>query len=214
MEKGNVVRIERKIGDETLILETGRVARKSNGAVWVQYGETIVLVTAVISSAVEEGGGFLPLIVDYRERAYAAGKIPGGFFKREGAPSAEEILSCRLIDRSVRPLFPKGFRNKVQIIVTVLSASESNWPSILSIMGAYLALSISGLSLSETIAGTRVGRIDNRFVANPSDEELEESELNLVIVGNKEGLVMMEGEAGRIYFCRGERKERISPSSD
>jgi polyribonucleotide nucleotidyltransferase len=198
MERGNVVRIERKIGDETLILETGRVARKSNGAVWVQYGETIVLVTAVISSAVEEGGGFLPLIVDYRERAYAAGKIPGGFFKREGAPSAEEILSCRLIDRSVRPLFPKGFRNKVQIIVTVLSASESNWPSILSIMGAYLALSISGLSLSETIAGTRVGRIDNRFVANPSDEELEESELNLVIVGNKEGLVMMEGEARKV----------------
>ncbi len=198
MERDNVVRIEKRIGDETLILETGKVARKSSGAVWVQYGETVVLVTAVISSGVEEGGGFLPLIVDYRERAYAAGKIPGGFFKREGAPSGEEILSCRLIDRSVRPLFPKGFRNKVQIIVTVLSASESNWPPILSIMGAYLALSISGLSLSKTIAGTRVGRIDNIFVANPSDEELEKSELNLVIVGSKEGLVMMEGEASKL----------------
>ncbi len=110
MEKGNLTRIEKKLGDEDLILETGKVARKSDGAVWVQYGETIVLVTAVISSAVEEEGGFIPLIVDYRERAYAAGKIPGGFFKREGAPSGEEILSCRLIDRSIRPLFPKGFQ--------------------------------------------------------------------------------------------------------
>ncbi len=198
MEKGNLTRIEKKLGDEDLILETGKVARKSDGAVWVQYGETIVLVTAVISSAVEEGGGFLPLIVDYRERAYAAGKIPGGFFKREGAPSSEEILSCRLIDRSVRPLFPKGFRNKVQIIVTVLSASESNWPPILSIMGAYLALSISNFSSIEPIAGVRIGRIDGRFIINPSDKELSESELNLAIVGNKEGLVMMEGEACKV----------------
>ncbi len=198
MERGSVVRIEKKVGDECLILETGKVARKSNGAVWIQYGDTIVLVTAVISPAIEEGGGFLPLIVDYRERAYAVGKIPGGFFKREGAPSSTEILSCRLIDRSVRPLFPKGFRNKVQIVVTVLSANESNWPPILSIMGAYLALSISGIPLSETIAVTRIGRIDNKFVANPSDEELEKSELNLVIVGSKEGLVMVEGGARKV----------------
>jgi polyribonucleotide nucleotidyltransferase len=198
MEKGNLIRIEKKLGDEDLILETGKVARKSDGAVWVQYGETIVLVTAVISSTVEEGGGFLPLIVDYRERAYAAGKIPGGFFKREGAPSSEEILSCRLIDRSVRPLFPKGFRNKVQIVATVLSAGESNHPAILSIMGAYLALSISNFFSIEPIAGVRIGRIDGRFVINPSDKELSESELNLVIVGNKEGLVMMEGEARKV----------------
>jgi len=198
MEKGNVIRIEKKIGDEGLILETGKVAKKSDGAVWVEYGETIVLVTAVISSAVEEGGGFIPLIVDYRERAYAAGKIPGGFFKREGAPSGDEILACRLIDRSIRPLFPKGFRNKVQIVATVLSASESNHPAILSIMGAYLALSISNFSSIEPIAGVRIGRIDGRFVINPSDKELSESELNLVIVGNKEGLIMVEGDAGKL----------------
>ncbi len=198
MEKGNVIRIEKKIGDEGLILETGKVAKKSDGAVWVEYGETIVLVTAVISSAVEEGGGFIPLIVDYRERAYAAGKIPGGFFKREGAPSGDEILACRLIDRSIRPLFPKGFRNKVQIVATVLSASESNHPAILSIMGAYLALSISNFSSMEPIAGVRIGRIDGRFVINPSDKELSESELNLVIVGNKEGLIMVEGDAGKL----------------
>ena len=199
MEKSNVIRIEKKIGDEDLILETGKVAKKSDGAVWVQYGETIVLVTAVISSAVEEGGGgFIPLIVDYRERAYAAGKIPGGFFKREGAPSGDEILACRLVDRSIRPLFPKGFRNKVQIVATVLSASESNHPAILSIMGAYLALSISNFSSIEPIAGVRIGRIDGRFVINPSDKELSESELNLVIVGNKEGLIMVEGDAGKL----------------
>ncbi|MQY59370.1 MAG: polyribonucleotide nucleotidyltransferase [Clostridia bacterium] len=198
MEKGNVIRIEKKVGDEDLILETGKVAKKSDGAVWVQYGETIVLVTAVISSAVEEGGGFIPLIVDYRERAYAAGKIPGGFFKREGAPSGDEILACRLIDRSIRPLFPKGFRNKVQIVATVLSASQSNHPAILSIMGAYLALSISNFSSIEPIAGVRIGRIDGRFIINPSDEELSESELNLVIVGNKEGLIMVEGDVGKL----------------
>jgi len=198
MEKGNLIRIEKKLGDEDLILETGKVARKSDGAVWVQYGETIVLVTAVISSAVEEEGGFIPLIVDYRERAYAAGKIPGGFFKREGAPSGEEILSCRLIDRSIRPLFPKGFRNKVQIVATVLSASESNHPAILSIMGAYLALSISNFCSIEPIAGVRIGRVDGRFIINPSDKELSESELNLVIVGNKEGLIMVEGDAGKL----------------
>lgn len=198
MEKNNIIRIEKKFGDKDLILETGKVARKSNGAVWVQYGETIVLVTAVISPAIEEGEGFLPLIVDYRERAYAAGKIPGGFFKREGAPSGEEILACRLIDRSIRPLFPKGFRNKVQIIATVLSTSEPSQPAILSIIGAYLALSISNFSSLEPIAGVRIGRIDGRFIINPVEEELRKSELNLVIVGNKEGLVMVEGDAGKL----------------
>lgn len=198
MEKSNIIRIEKKFGDKDLILETGKVARKSNGAVWVQYGETIVLVTAVISPTIEEGEGFLPLIVDYRERAYAAGKIPGGFFKREGAPSGEEILACRLIDRSIRPLFPKGFRNKIQIIATVLSTSQPSQPAILSIIGAYLALSISNFSSIEPIAGVRIGRIDGRFVINPAEEELRKSELNLVIVGNKEGLVMVEGDAGKL----------------
>jgi len=198
MKKNNTVRIERKLGDKDLVLETGKVAKKSSGSVWVQYGETIVLVTAVISSTIKENEGFLPLVVDYRERAYAAGKIPGGFFKREGRPSDEEILSSRLIDRSIRPLFPQGFRNEVQIIATVLSAAESNQPAILSIMGAYLALSISDSCSIGPIGGVRIGRVNKEFIINPRDKELRESELNLVVVGSKEGLIMVEGDARKL----------------
>ncbi len=198
MKGNNVVRIERKLGDKDLILETGKVAKKSGGAVLVQYGETIVLVTAVISPTAREDQGFVPLTVDYRERAYAAGKIPGGFFKREGRPSDGEILSSRLIDRSIRPLFPKGFRNEVQVIATVLSASESNQPAILAIIGACLALSISELSFIEPMGGVRIGRIGEEFVFNPRDDELKQSELNLVVVGNKEGLMMVEGRANKL----------------
>ncbi len=193
MKKNNMVRIEKKLGDKDLILETGKIAKKSGGAVLVQYGETIVLVTAVISSAAREDEGFVPLIVDYRERAYAAGKIPGGFFKREGRPSDGEILSSRLIDRSIRPLFPKGFRNEVQVIATVLSASESNQPAILAIIGACLALSISQLPFIELMGGVRIGRIGEEFIINPRDDELKQSELNLVVAGNKKGLIMVEG---------------------
>jgi len=198
MRENNVVRIERKLGDKDLILETGKVANRSNGAVWIQYGENIVLVTAVISPTAKENEGFVPLVVDYRERAYAAGKIPGGFFKREGKPSDEEILCSRLIDRSIRPLFPEGFNNEVQIIATVLSAGESNQPVILSIIGACLALSMSEYSFIEPIGGVRIGRVNKEFIINPQDKELKESELNLVVVGNKEGLIMVEGDAHKL----------------
>jgi len=198
MKENNIVRIEKKLGDKELILETGKVAKKSGGAVLVQYGETIVLVTAVVSPAAREDQGFVPLTVDYRERAYAAGKIPGGFFKREGRPSDGEILSSRLIDRSIRPLFPKGFRNEIQVIATVLSASESNQPAILALIGASLALSISELPFIELIGGVRIGRIEEEFVINPCDDELKQSKLNLVVVGNKEGLIMVEGCADKL----------------
>ena len=198
MEKNNITRIEKKLEERLLILETGKIAKKSGGAVLVQYEDTIVLVTAVISPTVQEDVGFAPLIVDYREKAYAVGKIPGGFFKREGRPSDEEILSSRLIDRSIRPFFPQGFRNEVQVIATVLSASEPNQPAILSIIGACLALSLANFPCVQPIGGVRVGRIKGKFVINPRDDQLKESELNLVVVANKEGLIMVEGDANRV----------------
>jgi len=198
MEKNNITRIEKKLEERPFILETGKIAKKSGGAVLVQYEDTIVLVTVVISPTVQEDVGFAPLIVDYREKAYAVGKIPGGFFKREGRPSDEEILSSRLIDRSIRPFFPQGFRNEVQVIASVLSASESNQPAILSVIGASLALSVAGFPCVQLIGGVRVGRIKGQLVINPRDDQLKESELNLVVVGNKEGLIMVEGDADRV----------------
>lgn len=198
MEKNNITRIEKKLEERPFILETGKIAKKSGGAVLVQYEDTIVLVTVVISPTVQEDMGFAPLIVDYREKAYAVGKIPGGFFKREGRPSDAEILSCRLIDRSIRPFFPEGFRNEVQVIASVLSASESNQPAILSVIGASLALSVADFPCVQLIGGVRVGRIKGQLVINPRDDQLKESELNLVVVGNKEGLIMVEGDADRV----------------
>ena len=198
MEENKITRMERKLEGRTLILETGKVAKKSSGAVLVQYEDTIVLVTGVISPTLQENEGFAPLTVDYREKAYAAGKIPGGFFKREGRPSDEEILASRLIDRSIRPLFPNGFRNEVQVIATVLSASEPNQPAVLSIIGACLALSVAGFPCVQPISRVRVGRVKGEFVINPRDDQLKESELNLVVVGNKEGLIMVEGDATQV----------------
>jgi len=198
MEKNKITRIEKKLEERPLILETGKIAKKSGGAVLVQYEDTIVLVTVVISPTVQEDMGFAPLIVDYREKAYAVGKIPGGFFKREGRPSDAEILASRLIDRSIRPFFPQGFRNEVQVIASVLSASESNQPAILSVIGASLALSVADFPCVQLIGGARVGRIKGQMVINPRDDQLKESELNLVVVGNKEGLIMVEGDADRV----------------
>ncbi len=198
MEKDNITRIERKLEGRTLILETGKVAKKSSGAVLIEYQDTIVLVTAVISPTIQENEGFAPLIVNYREQAYAVGKIPGGFFKREGRPSDEEILASRLIDRSIRPLFPNGFRNEVQVIATVLSASEPNQPAVLSIIAASLALSLAGFPCVQPVGGVRVGRIKGEFVINPRHDQLEESDLNLVVAGNREGLIMVEGDAKRV----------------
>ncbi|NQS90715.1 polyribonucleotide nucleotidyltransferase [Patescibacteria group bacterium] len=193
-----MVKIEEEFAGEKISIETGKIATKSSGAVWFSYGENIVLVTSVISSKICDEIDFVPLTVDYREKAYAAGKIPGGFFKREGKPSDGEVLSSRLIDRSIRPLFPQGFRNETQVIATVLSASESNQPPLLGITGASLALFLFGKSFSKLVAGVRIGRINGEFVINPTDKELKISDLNLVISGDKEGIIMVEGEAGKI----------------
>ncbi len=193
-----MIKVEEEFAGKKFSIATGKVAMKSDGAVWLQYGENIVLVTSVISHNVSEEIGFVPLTVNYIEKAYAAGKIPGGFFKREGKPSDGEILSSRLIDRSIRPLFPLGFRNETQIIATVLSASESNQPSILGITGASLALFLSSSSFSKLVAGVRIGRVNEEFVINPTDKELEGSDLNLVVTGDKEGIIMVEGEARKL----------------
>ncbi|TET48601.1 polyribonucleotide nucleotidyltransferase [Candidatus Aerophobetes bacterium] len=198
MQEKKIVKIEKEIGGRTLTLEAGRVAKRSDGAVLVQYEETIVLVTVVISSTTQEERDFVPLVVDYRERAYAAGKIPGGFFKREGRPSDGEILASRLIDRSIRPLLPKELRNEVQIIATVLSASESSQPPALAIIGASGALSISGFPYIQPIGAVRVGMLKGEFTINPTDSQLRESELDLVVTGTKEGIMMVEGEARKV----------------
>lgn len=179
-------------------VEAGDLARQASGSVRVQYGDTVVLVTAVASKGPREGIDFFPLMVDYQEMTYAAGKIPGGFFKREGRPSEKEILTSRLIDRPLRPLFPKGYINEVQIVATVLSADEENDPDILGMIGASAALEISDIPFCGPIAGVRVGRIDGKLVCNPINTELKKSELDLIIAGNREGIVMVEGGANFI----------------
>jgi len=179
-------------------VEAGDLARQASGSVRVQYGDTVVLVTAVASKGPREGVDFFPLMVDYQEMTYAAGKIPGGFFKREGRPSEKEILTSRLIDRPLRPLFPKGYVNEVQIVATVLSADEENDPDILGMIGASAALEISDIPFCGPIAGVRVGRIDGQLVCNPINTELKKSELDLIIAGNREGIVMVEGGANFI----------------
>ncbi len=190
-----IKKVEFEWGNRTLSIETGRMAKQTSGAVTVQYGDSIVLVTAVASKEPREKISFFPLTVDYQEMTYAAGKIPGGFFKREGRPSEREILTSRFIDRPLRPLFPAGFTHEVQIIATVLSADPENNPDILALIGASAALEISDIPFKGPIAGIRVGKIDNQLVINPSCEQLEKSMLELIIAGSSEAIVMVEGEA-------------------
>jgi len=192
-----VARVEREIGGRLLSMETGRLARQAHGAVWVQYGDTGVLVTAV-SDRAREGIDFLPLTVDYQEMAYAAGKIPGGFFKREGRSSDREILVSRLIDRPIRPLFPKGYFSEVQVIATVMSADMDHLPDILAINGASAALVISDIPFSGPVAAVRVGRIQGGWVVNPGEKELEDSDLNFIVAGTRDAVVMVEGGANMV----------------
>lgn len=179
-------------------LGTGKIAKQADGSVIVSCGETTVLVTAVSSKEPREGIDFFPLLVDYEEKFYAAGKIPGGFFKREGRPSKNAILTSRLIDRPLRPLFPKGYKNDVQVIATVLSYDQKNLPDILAIIGASSALWISEIPIQSPIGAVRIGMINNEFVVNPTNEELENSELDLIIAGTKDSIIMMEGEAKEV----------------
>jgi len=176
-------------------LETGWMAKQAHGAVVVRCGDTMVLVTAVAAKSAREGQDFFPLTVNYQEKAYAGGKIPGGFFKREGRPSENETLSSRLIDRPIRPLFPEHFFNETQIMATVISADRDHDPAMLSIVGASAALEVSDIPFQGPIAGVKVGRVDGKFICNPSAEELEKSDIEIVVAGSRDAVIMVEGGA-------------------
>lgn len=190
--------LKMKFGRQDLILETGRIAKQANGSVVVCYGGTMVLVTSCMSREIREGQDFFPLTVECQEKTYAAGRIPGGFFKREGRPSESEILTARLIDRPIRPLFPKGFLNEVQVMAIVLSSDGENDPDILSVIGASAALSISDIPFNGPIASCRVARVNNEFILNPTYLELETADLDLVVVVNDKGVVMLESKAKEV----------------
>ena len=194
----NSVKKAVQYGDHILSLETGKVARQATGAIIASLGETSVMVTVVGKKNVQPGQSFFPLTVNYQERTYSAGKIPGGFFKREGRPSEKETLTCRLIDRPLRPLFPKSFLNEVQVIATVIALDPAIDPDIPAMIGASAALSISGIPFSGPIAGARVGYIDESYVLNPSKEQLKTSDLDLVVAGTDSAVLMVESEASEL----------------
>ncbi|MDA8429270.1 MAG: polyribonucleotide nucleotidyltransferase [Geobacteraceae bacterium] len=189
----HVVNIE--FGGRTVTISTGKMAKQANGAVMVRSGDTMVLVTAVAQKEAKEGQDFFPLTVNYTEKAYAGGKIPGSFFKREARPSDPETLICRLIDRPIRPLFPETFLNDTQIMATVVSADKDNDPGILSMLGASAALMISDIPFQGPIAGVKVGRVDGKLICNPSAEELLVSDLEIVVAASRDAVIMVEGEA-------------------
>ncbi len=193
-----IVRKEREIGGRMLTLETGRLARQANGSVLVRYADTMILAVATCSKEPRDDIDFFPLSVEYQERTYAAGKIPGGFFKREGRPGQKEILSARLIDRPIRPLFPRGYKNDTQIVIFVLSTDKENDADVLGGIGASLALSISDIPFEGPIAWVRVGRLGGEFVINPTFSQLEESDINLVLSGSYDSIMMVEGESAEI----------------
>ncbi len=191
----NYFRKELDWGGRKLILETGKIARQADGAVMARYGDTIVLCTVVGVKTPKAGQDFFPLTVNYQEKAFAAGKIPGGFFKREGRPSENETLVSRLIDRPIRPLFPEGFRNEVQVVATVLSHDMENDPDIVAMVGCSAALTLSGIPFFGPVGAARVGYIDGKYVLNPVAEDIEKSSLDLVLAGTTEGVLMVESEA-------------------
>ncbi|MDD2401807.1 MAG: polyribonucleotide nucleotidyltransferase [Clostridia bacterium] len=193
-----IIKKEMDIAGRKFIMETGRVAKQAGGAVLVRYGDTCVLAAATSSKAPREGIDFFPLTVDYEERLYSVGKIPGGFIKREGRPSEKAILSSRLIDRSVRPLFPKGYRNDVHIVTTVLSVDQDSLPDVIAINGASAALHISGIPFQEPVGAVIVGYVDGEYVINPTVEQAEKSRLHLVLVGTKKAVMMVEAGCNEI----------------
>src|SRR4051795_552567 len=183
-----VYRKELMWGGRRLVLETGKIARQADGAVLATYGETTVLCTAVAAKSAKPGQDFFPLTVNYQEKTFAAGKIPGGFFKREGRPSEKETLTSRLIDRPIRPLFVPGFRNETQVVCTVVSHDLENDPDIVALIGASAALTISGIPFMGPIGGARVGYINGEFVLNPRIADLPNTSLDLVVAGTTEGV--------------------------
>ena len=190
--------IKINLNGKIINVETGKIAKQSAGSIVVSCEGTVVLVTVNSSKEPREGTDFFPLMVDYEEKFYAAGKIPGGFFKREGRPSKNAILTSRLIDRPLRPLFPEGYKNDVQVIATVLSYDQKNLPDMLAMIGASTALWISDIPFQGPIGGVRIGLVENEFIVNPGPEELENTELNLIIAGTKDSIIMMEGEAKEV----------------
>ena len=191
----DIHRVELDWGGRKLVLETGKIARQADGAVVATYGESKVLATVVAAKEPREGIDFLPLTVDYQEKFYAAGRIPGGYFKREGRPTEKETLVSRLIDRPVRPLFAEGWRCETQVIVTTLSHDLENDPDILAMIAASAALTLSGAPFMGPIGAARVGFINNEYVLNPQLDEMTESELDLVVAGTQDAVLMVESEA-------------------
>ena len=190
-----VKKVELEFHGRPLSIEIGRVAKQADGAALVQYGETVVLVTAVAARDLKLDTDFFPLTVDYQEKTFAAGKIPGGFFKREGRPSEKEILTCRLIDRSIRPLFSEGLRCETQVIATVLSADRENDPDIVAMLGASVALHVSDIPFNGPLAGVRIGRNNRQWVINPTQSQLDESDMEIFLSGSQDAIVMVEGGA-------------------
>ncbi len=188
-------RREVKIGRETLSIETGKLAKQANGSIVVRYGDTMVLVTACYSPHPREGIDFLPLTVDFRENTYASGRIPGGFFKREGKPPEKEVLTSRLIDRPIRPLFPEGWNRETQVVAWVISADADNDADVLALTGASAALALSSIPLQRTVAAVRVGLVDDTYLINPTYEERQKSRLDLIISGSSDAIVMVEAGA-------------------
>src|SRR3954470_8897826 len=189
---------ELPIGQNTLRFETGKLAKQAHGSVIVRLGDSVVLVTACHASSPREGIDFLPLTVDYREYTYASGRIPGGFFKREGKPAEKEVLTSRMIDRPTRPLFPEGWRFETQIIALVLSADQENDTDVMAITGASIALALSDIPFQKTVAAVRMGLVDGQYVVNPTFLQRKESKLDLIVVGSKDGLVMVEAGAKEV----------------
>ena len=187
-----------KLGGIDLTVETGKVAKQADGSVVIKYGDTMLLVTAVSDTSPREGLNFFPLTVEYRESSYSAGRIPGNYFRREGRPNEKEVLTCRLIDRPVRPLFPDGYRNETQIVGTVISADTENDPDVIAITGASCALYLSDIPFENPIAGVRIGLVDGNYLVNPTYDERRESSLNLIVAGTEEAIVMVEAESNEV----------------
>lgn len=187
-----------KVGDKELIVETGKVAKQADGSVIITYGETVLLVAAVSSRTAREGMDFFPLTVEYRESTYAAGRIPGNYFRREGRPNEKEVLTARMIDRPVRPLFPDGYRHETQIVGMVLSADSDNDPDVVAMTGASCALYLSDIPFTNPIAGVRIGLIDGKYIVNPTYDQRRESDLSLIVSGTEEAIVMVEAEAKEV----------------
>ena len=193
-----IVKKEVEIGGKIFSIETGRYARQANGAVMVRYADTMVLVTAVASAEAKENQDFFPLQVEYREKTSAAGKFPGGFIKREGRPTEKEILSSRLIDRPIRPLFPENFMNETQVIAFVVSYDGENDADVLAAIGASAALTISDVPFDGPIAEVRIGRIEGQLIVNPTHSQIEQGDLELVVAGTSDSIIMVEGESKEV----------------